>query len=338
MMKRPPVPLEIILEITGRCRQVCPYCTGPRIPDVPLTDIKNTMDESASLGIKAIRITGGEPLLHPDIRTILSYAKSKKFSVIINTTAENINPTLMKTIISNVDVAHISLQGYDAKSNASYTRSKVPFLDKLKNIFLLKAYLPTIWIATVITPAKSQSFEQFIPLIKKIDPAAWLLQRPISDTDEALKQMDIAFYRSVTLQILKARQKNINVFISNPMPMCITGNLKMGEQAFLGAKLDEGHLRMVRRAQGYYQPSYFLETNLGTSIQAAWDHPFMHDLNRTDYLPNLCQRCPLLETCRGGCRAMALRANGTALTADPLFDPTIAEKALSMPYLKHSHI
>lgn len=331
-MDRPKIPVEIIVEITGRCRQVCPYCTGPRIPDVPLAVIKDTMDEAASLGIKTIRITGGEPLLHPEIRTILSYAKSKKFSVIINTTAENITPALFKTIVACVDVAHISLQGHSAEANAAYTRSKVPFSEKLKNIFLLKAYLPTVWLATVITPAKSQSFDQFIPLIKKINPAAWLLQRPISDTDEALKQMDIAFYRSVTLQILKARQENINVFISNPMPLCITGNLKIGEQAFLGAKLDEGHLRMVRRAQGYYQPSYFLETNLGTSIQAAWDHPFMLDLNRTDYLPSLCHRCPVLETCRGGCRAMALRANGTALTADPLFNPAVAEKALAMPY------
>lgn len=327
-MKRPIVPLEIIIEITGRCRQVCTYCTGPRTPDVPLKDIRDTMDEAANLGIKAVRITGGEPLLHPEIRTILSYAKSKKFSVIINTTAENITPALLKTIIASVDVAHISLQGYNPQSNAAYTRSKVPFTDKLKNIFLLKAYLPTIWIATVITPSNLRSFARFIPLIRKINPAAWLLQRPISDSDEALRQMDIAFYRTLALKILKTRQTDLNVFISNPIPMCITGNLKTGQQAFLGAKLDEGHLRMVRRAQGFYQPSYFLETNVGTSIQEAWDHPFMMDINRTDFLPEICQQCPLVETCRGGCRAMALRANGSALTADPLFDLKTAEKAL----------
>lgn len=327
-MNRPSIPLEIIIEITGRCRQVCTYCTGPRTPDVPLKDIKDTLDEAANLGIKAVRITGGEPLLHPEIRTILSYAKSKKFSIIINTTAENITPALLKTIITSVDVAHVSLQGYNPQSNAAYTRSKVPFADKLKNIFLLKAYLPTIWIATVITPTKLQSFERFTPLIRKINPSAWLLQRPISDSDEALRQMDIAFYRALALKILKTRQTGLNVFISNPIPMCITGSLKTGQQAFLGAKLDEGHLRMVRRAQGYYQPSYFLETNLGTSIQKAWDHPFMLNINRTNFLPELCQRCPLVETCRGGCRAMALRANGSALTADPLFDPETAKKAL----------
>jgi len=325
-MERPVLPLEIIVEITGRCRQVCPYCTGPRIPDVPLKDIKATLDEAANLGVKAIRITGGEPLLHPNIREILTYTKSKKLSVILNTTAEGISAPLMKTIIANVDVAHISLQGHNEETNTAYTRSKLSFLDKIKNIFLLKAYLPTLWIATVITPAKIPFFEQFVPLIRKIKPAAWLLQRPISESNEDLKKMDIPFYRALTLQIMKARRENINVFISN---------LKVGKEVFLGARLDEGHLRIVRSAKGYFKPNYFLDTNLGTTIKAAWEHPFLNDLNRTDYLPNLCQRCPVLDTCRGGSRSMALRVHGTALAPDPLFDPTIAQKALSRPYLIH---
>ncbi len=334
-MKRPSIPLEIIIEITGRCRQVCPYCTGPRTPDVPLNDVKATLDEAARLGVKAIRITGGEPLLHRDIRTILTYGKAKKFAIILNTTAENIGPALMKTIIATVDVAHVSLQGHDEVSNTSYTRSKLPFLDKLKNIFLLKAYLPTLWIATVITPSLARSFTQFVPLIKKINPAAWLLQRPINDLNEDLKQMDITFYRSLTLQIMKARRANLNVFISNPIPLCITGDLRIGKEAFLGAQLDEGHLRIVRSAKGFFKPNYFLETNLGDTIQTAWDHPFLNELNRTDYLPDLCQRCPVLDTCRGGSRSMALRTHGTALAPDPLFVGAIAQKALSKPYLKN---
>jgi radical SAM protein with 4Fe4S-binding SPASM domain len=334
-MERPVLPLEIIIEITGKCRLVCPYCTGPRTADVPLKDIKVTLDEAASLGVKAIRITGGEPLLHPDIQTILTYTKAKKFAVLLNTSADKISPALMKTIISNVDVVHVSLQGHNEKANASYTRSRFSFLDKIKNIFLLKAYLPTLWLATVITPPMAQSFEQFVPLIKKINPAAWTLLRPISDMNENLKKMDIPFYRALTLQIMKARQENINVFIANPIPMCITGDLRVGKEAFFGSDFDDGHVRIVRSAQGFFKPSYFIETNLGDSIQTAWNHPFLHELNRTDYLPGLCQRCPVLDICRGGCRSMALRTHGTALAADPLFYPTIAQKALSMPYLKH---
>ena len=281
-MQRPAIPLEIIIEITGKCRLVCPYCTGPRSADVPLKDIKSTIDEAAGLGVKAIRITGGEPLIHPDIREILTYAKSKKFTVLLNTAAENISPALMKTIIANVDVALISLQGHDAISNASYTRSKLSFPDKIKNIFLLKAYLPCLWLATVITPAMARSFDRFIPMVKKINSQAWTLLRPISDMNEDLKKMDISFYRTLTLQIMKARQENINVFIANPIPLCLTGNLRVGQEAFFGANFDDGHVRIVRSAQGYFKPNYFIDTNLGDSIQAAWGHPFLRELERTN--------------------------------------------------------
>ncbi len=329
-MKRPAIPLEIVIEITGKCRLVCPHCTGPRTPHVPWSDIKKTLDEAKDLGIQTVRITGGEPLLHPDIHAVLTYAKTKKFSVLLNTAAENMTPSLLKTVTTNVDAALISLQGYNAETNTTYTRSRSPFLDKIRNIFVLKAYLPTLWIATVITPTFGRSFSKFLPLIRKIAPANWALFRAISEKEE-VKEMDLAFYRTLTLNIMKARRENINVTIGNAIPMCITGNLQTGKQAFIGAAFDDGHVRLVRSTEGFFKPSYFLETNLGDTIKTAWAHPFLNELDRTDYLPDACQHCPVLDTCRGGCRAMALRANGTALSQDPLFDLTNAKKALSKP-------
>lgn len=329
-MERPSIPLEIVIEITGQCRQVCPHCTGRRTPHVPWSDIQKTIEEAASLGVRTVRITGGEPLLHPDIRNILTYAKAKKIMVILNTTAEDMSPTLLKTVAMNVDAALISLQGYDEESNAAYTRSRSPFLEKIKNIFLLKAYLPTLWLATVITPAFGRTFQKFLPLVKKIAPDNWALFRVIGKKDE-VKEMDLAFYRGLTLNIMKARRDNIHVTIGNAIPMCITGNLQTGKQAFDGGDFDDGHVRMVRSREGFFKPSYFLDTNLGDTIQTAWAHPFLRELDRTDYLPNLCQRCPVLNTCHGGCRAMALRNYGTALAPDPLFDPLSAAKALSAP-------
>lgn len=336
-MKRPPIPLEIVIEITGQCRQVCPHCTGRRTPHVPLSDIQKTLDEAAILGVRTIRITGGEPLLHPDLRKILTYSKAKKFTVILNTAAEDMNPSLLKAVAMNVDAALISLQGYDEESNTAYTRSRTPFLEKIRNIFLLKAYLPALWLATVITPTFGRTFPKFLPLVKKIAPQNWALFRAISKKDE-IKDMDMAFYRTLTLNIMKARRDNIHVTIGNAIPMCITGNLQTGRQAFDGGNFDDGHVRMVRSNEGFFKPSYFLDTNLGDTIQTAWAHPFLRELDQTDYLPELCRRCPLLNTCRGGCRAMALRGYGTALAPDPFFDPRSAAKALSAPLEKHPRL
>ncbi|MBL8014018.1 MAG: radical SAM protein [Candidatus Omnitrophica bacterium] len=329
MIKRPAVPLEIVIEITGKCRLVCAYCTGPRTPNVPWPDIQKTIDEAYSLGIKTLRITGGEPLLHPDFRKILIYAKSKNFAVLLNTAAEDMSPVILDTIAMNVDAALVSLQGYDEKTNAVYTRSRSSFSDKIKNILALNAYLPTLWLATVITPTFSRNFHKFLPIVKEINPAEWSLFRAI-DTNEEVQRMDLSFYRALTLKMLKARKAGINVSIGNAIPMCIAGNFKTAKQAYIGGDFDDGHVRLVRGAQGYFKPSYFLDVNLGNTIQSAWANPFLNELDRSDFLPHECQRCPIFNVCRGGCRAMALRAYSTALSRDPLFDALNAQKALSM--------
>ena len=329
ILKRPDIPVEIIIEITGKCKLVCPYCTDSRRPHVPLKDILHVLDEIAELGVKAIRITGGEPLLHPDLVAILNYSKKKKFIVTLNSTAEDIAPHFMKAIIKNVDVGLFSLQGYSAQTNAAYTRSKSSFLEKIKNIFFLKTQLPTVRLATVLTPRITGSFPKFVSLIEKVNPSAWVLLRPISAMTDDLQQMDIPFYRALTLNIMKARKDGINVFIGNPLPMCITGDLRTGKQAFMGAISDDGHFRLVYSAQGFYKPSYFINTNLGNTLKKAWDHPLLKELDRTDYLPDICRQCPVLYTCMGGCRAMTLKNSGSAFGPDPLFEQSIAVKAVS---------
>lgn len=333
-MNRPKIPFEIIIEITGKCRLACSHCTGNRTPHVPLKTILGVLDEAANWGVKAIRITGGEPLLHPHIETILNYTKQKEFMVIMNTAAENISPTLLKTILETVNLMFISLQGYTERTNRDYTHSKSPFLTKIKNIFFLKKHLPTIVLGTVITPAMALSFTKFIPLIKKINPASWVLLRPISRNNDEKEQGDLSFYRALAAKIMKARQHHLNVYIGNPIPLCLTGNLDIGKQAFFGANLDDGHVRLVYSAEGYYKPSYFITQNLGNTLQKAWAHPFLKELDCVEHLPNPCHECPVLETCRGGSRAMALRKHGVIFSPDPLFDLASAQKALSKPYLK----
>ncbi|MCC6759460.1 MAG: radical SAM protein [Candidatus Omnitrophica bacterium] len=334
-MKRLKIPFEIIVEITGRCRLVCEHCTSQRTPHVPLETVLGILDECASFGVKAIRITGGEPFLHPDIEKILNYAKDKKFMVLLNTAAENMSPSLLKNVVKNVDMLLVSLQGYSPRTNAAYTGSKSPYIDKLKNIFFLRSRLPSVVLATVITHDMTKSFAKFLPLVRKINPEAWTLLRPIDTMTDNIKRMDVAFYRALAVQIMKARQEKVNVFIANPIPMCITGDLRIGKQAFYGANLDDGHVRIVYSAEGYYKPSYFINTNLGNALKAAWAHPALKELDRTDYLPELCHQCPVLDTCRGGCRGMSLRAHGTPFSPDPLFDFASAQKALSKPYLNN---
>lgn len=63
-------PRTLTLAITGRCDLSCAHClveAGPRAgpPHVPAETVLRVVAEAAALGVRELRLTGGEPLLHP---------------------------------------------------------------------------------------------------------------------------------------------------------------------------------------------------------------------------------------------------------------------------------
>lgn len=69
------------LIITSVCNFSCSYCRGTDINgsqgNMPLEDIKKTIDIWAANDIRNIRFSGGEPTVHPDLLEIIKYTKAK---------------------------------------------------------------------------------------------------------------------------------------------------------------------------------------------------------------------------------------------------------------------
>ncbi len=64
---------------TRRCNLTCGYCNEyDRVSDpVPLQEMLNRVDHLASLGTAMITLSGGEPLLHPDLDKIIARIRSR---------------------------------------------------------------------------------------------------------------------------------------------------------------------------------------------------------------------------------------------------------------------
>ncbi len=69
------------IQVTGTwCNLTCTHCfneSGPRDPWIARMEppqVRAAIDEGASLGVKEIYYTGGEPFLHPDILGLIRYA------------------------------------------------------------------------------------------------------------------------------------------------------------------------------------------------------------------------------------------------------------------------
>src|SRR4028119_193719 len=62
-----------------RCNLACTYCNeyDKTSEPVPLDEMKRRFDKLAELGTSVVTISGGEPMMHPQIFEIIAYIRSK---------------------------------------------------------------------------------------------------------------------------------------------------------------------------------------------------------------------------------------------------------------------
>ena len=143
---------EYRISITPYCNMKCVYChnEGNFSKEVlDKQDIEKLIKNSQDLNLKSVRLTGGEPLIHPQIREICEML-SKKYAlkVGINTNCIEINKLL--TIINDGNIDRVVV-GIDYFNNKVSKNSPVGESSQkiLNNILQLKRKGCDISIASV---------------------------------------------------------------------------------------------------------------------------------------------------------------------------------------------
>ncbi len=137
--------------VTRRCNLSCKYCSEfdkTSLP-VPIEQLKRQVRKLNELGTLSLVMTGGEPLLHPNIYDLIRYSKRYIFKIGITTNGFMLTKErILKLNASNLYELQISIDGV----NPNKTTIKV--LKYLKDkLLLLKKYAKfKIHINTVIGP------------------------------------------------------------------------------------------------------------------------------------------------------------------------------------------
>jgi MoaA/NifB/PqqE/SkfB family radical SAM enzyme len=116
---------------TRRCNLSCAYCNEyDRVSSpVPLDELRRRIDRLAALGTGIITLSGGEPLLHPDVAAIVAHIRRRRAVATLITNGYLLSPRLVTALneagldslqisIDNVvpdEVSKKSLQVLDAK-------------------------------------------------------------------------------------------------------------------------------------------------------------------------------------------------------------------------------
>ncbi len=142
--------------VTEKCNQDCHYCHAegqrPEGHDLALEEIDRLLKIASGLGIRKIKITGGEPLVREDVVDIISIASKYNDEVSLTTNGTRLAPLASELKDAGLARANISLDTFDRDEYARITGTDL--LDKaIEGIgAAIKAGLDPIKINMVVLP------------------------------------------------------------------------------------------------------------------------------------------------------------------------------------------
>ena len=121
-----PILRTLYFYLTEGCNLACRHCwmgpkfdpTGTRYPTLPIELFETAIREARPLGLHCVKLTGGEPLLHPQIKQLLAIVQREKLRLTIETNGLLCTPEIAAEIAKSPDrFISVSIDGTDAKTH-----------------------------------------------------------------------------------------------------------------------------------------------------------------------------------------------------------------------------
>lgn len=349
MMMTPDNKVRMIAwEVTRSCNLNCVHCRaasslGPYSGELSTEKCFKLIDEIAAVSTPVIILTGGEPLLRPDIFEIASYGTTRGLRMVMATNGTLVTPAVaQKMMQSGIKRVSISMDGRDAQSHDAFRQEKGAFDKAMAGIAVLKDAGMEFQINTTITTANLDQIKDILALAKNIGAAAhhiFLLVPTGRGKDLAGQAITAADYEETLMWF---HQESLSCEIQLKAT-CAPHYFRIMHQNKPKDKKPVqktgGHFHESTRGclggitfcfishTGQVQPCGYLELDCGNvkkkSFPDIWEKSEVFR-NLRDYSKygGKCGRCEFIKVC-GGCRARAYEATGDYLAEEPLclYDP-----------------
>lgn len=317
------------IDITGRCNLRCIHCyASSRYGDeLDIETLSRILKKLKSLGVKRIAISGGEPLLHPDLYEILTFSPD---DISILTNAHLISEEFIEKLENlekkgKIFTLRISLDGLDSYKrvrNITYDR----VIDNIKK--LLERELIVVVNTTIMPFHTKEELIKLYNLVLKLRVDQWNVDIPFHEG--SAKRNDIVTegkkYADIIVEIAKLYIKNKPEMIFDSVGL------------FTSSQLDpsyEPHLFQPDENPCSYQLSTITIDAKGRikicpsmllSVGTIFDFKNLEDFRKSTKWRNYesmkvsdfeeCPTCKYREICGGGCRANVI--NKGLMTTDKL--------------------
>jgi len=313
------LPITLYLELTPACNNRCPGCSNLYAAERSFCPPSLTGDQWQTLiaqfapHVHHIKLTGGEPTLHPNFGAIVSALNAHNISFAVFTNARWSDPECVLDTLCAAPVCDgllISLHGPDAATHEAFTGVPGSFAETVVNIRRAVAAGLNVAASLVVTRHNWEQIETTLSLSLDLGVNHLVCNRWIG-TPQLNLAPDPAQLREVVAKVEALRVAKKPIRFGNCIPQCFKLSSSTGCTA--------GASSATIDPWGRVRPCNHVPLIAGDlwiqSLEEIWHGEVMRHWR--DMVPDACTACPVFATCHGGCRAQALLA-GTE--QDPLIE------------------
>ena len=330
-------------ETTRNCNLSCRHCRasatcGPYAGELDTEHSLQLLDQIAQVGKPIIILTGGEPLLRPDIFEIATHGTKLGLRMVMAPNGTLITEeTARRMAESGIQRISISIDGADKQSHDAFRGVEGAFDGALRGARLAKEAGIDFQINTTVTQVNMDQVPQILELAEAIGAVAHhiFLLVPTGRGKDMADQAISADDYETTLNWFYDRQKVTSLQLkATCAPQYYRVLRQRAKKDNISITFQTHGLDAVTRGclggisfcfvshVGVVQPCGFLELNCGDVTKDTFPHiwensAIFNDLRDFGKLKGKCGRCEYRRVC-GGCRARAFEATGDYLEEEPL--------------------
>lgn len=319
------MPFHMVWIATDLCNARCLHCSSSstkRSDDELSTDEAcQLMDQFADNGVVDVAISGGEPLLRPDLINIITHAKNRDLSVGLGSNGAYLSRhKAAQLAMAGLNRFQVSLDGFQTAHEA--LRKWPGLFDRaLRTISVAKnAGLSTTLCCTInrLNWTTLEPFTEFVATlgVKRLNFSRYI---PTGRGSQSLDLEQETWREIIHLcQKLKNRYEGSIEIINHLAQQILVDDHVNDMPAFIGCQAGIGQGAVT--ANGTVQPCVLLPVSIGNIREKRFadlwkNSPVIQSLKNRDNIKGQCSECAVKQRC-GGCRAVAYAKTGDYLSSD----------------------
>lgn len=323
---RPKFPLHMVWLSTNQCNARCLHCSSNstiRTND-ELTEYEalNLIDQLIEAGVIDLAISGGEPLMRPDISRIISYARDRGLMVGLGSNGWKLTRQQAHSLASaRLNRLQISLDGLRSSHDALRDWPGL-FKEVLASIKVTQDMGLCVHVCCTINKYNANELSEFADFISGIGVRRINFSRyvPTGRGNDSLDLKGKEWEKVIRSCIeLRDKYRNVIEITTHLAQQVLIDNQVKSLPAFIGCQAGIGQGCIT--ANGTVLPCVLLPLPIGNirnnRLKDIWQNShIIQKLQNRDNLKGFCGICSQKNRC-GGCRAVAFARQGDYLDTDP---------------------